>query len=465
MAFPSTRQSSLAASAPAWEAIARGDDKALAQSDFDASATRGGDQTMLHYACEHDSHTCAQWILDQPGVDANMQDAQLRTPFLLACENRALKTVGVLMAHKDVDLKAVNKQEQGALHMLASSDEAVATIGALLDKGLDASAISSDALTPLHVAVAHDAVGVARLLLDRGCAEWGTGAGKRAQPLLPIALAKNSAACAALLIERCAPLGGADTEGRTVVHLAVKMGAPCLPAILQRKGELDLDARDRAGRAALHYAVATGSAERAALLLEHGAAIDAEDGAGMTPLHVACCTGEPELAAQLVAKGARVDAADGAGNTPLHWACQRGSEACAKLLLANNANADCPNEAGLTPLVLATSAAMACIFADIESDAEAGGGRSSGSGSPLTRRAARPPASTPSSRPSTGAALRRWPLSSRLRALSTTGPASRWARRPSSKSSVRFSAVPVRASPSPRVTTRPARSPPPSRGA
>ncbi|KAJ1617958.1 hypothetical protein T492DRAFT_636800 [Pavlovales sp. CCMP2436] len=112
MAFPSTRQSSLAASAPAWEAIARGDDKALAQSDFDASATRGGDQTMLHYACEHDSHTCAQWILDQPGVDANMQDAQLRTPFLLACENRALKTVGVLMAHKDVDLKAVNKQEQ-----------------------------------------------------------------------------------------------------------------------------------------------------------------------------------------------------------------------------------------------------------------------------------------------------------------------------------------------------------------
>lgn len=374
--FPSTRQSSFNATAPAWDAIYRDDAAALASADFDPKATRGGEQTMLHYACEHDAHTCAAWMVAQPGVDVNVQDAQLRTPLLLACENRAHKTIAVLAATKDVDLKAVNKQEQGAIHLLAASDDCAGSIGRLLELGLDGGAVSSDALTPLHVAICHDAAAVARLLLDRGFVVWGTAASKRSQPLVPLALSKGAHACAALLVERGAPLGAVDPEGRTVVHLAVKEGAPCLPQILARAAEVDLDARDRSGRASLHYAVATGSAERAGLLLARGAEIDAEDGAGMTPLHVACCTGEAELAKLLIGEGAAVHAADRAGNSPLHWACQRGSEACAALLLASGADADGPNQAGLTPLALAQSPQISALLAAAAADkaASAAGG-------------------------------------------------------------------------------------------
>ncbi|KAG8456896.1 hypothetical protein KFE25_012686 [Diacronema lutheri] len=360
--FPSTRQSSFNASASAWDAIHRDDAPALALADFDPRATRGGEQTALHYACEHDAHRCAAWLVKQQGVDVDVQDAQLRTPFLLACENRAYKTIAILARTDGVDLRAASKQERTALHMLASSDEALPTIGMLLDLGLDGGAVSSDGLTPLHVAVGHDAIGAATLLLDRGFSVWKTGAGRRATPLVPFALSKGAHACAALLVERGAPLGALDTEGRSVAHLAVREGAPCLPAILARAAELDLDARDRAGRAALHYAVATGSAERAALLLQHGAEIDAEDGAGMTALHVACCTGEAEAAALLLGKGARVGAADRVGNTPLHWACQRGSEACARLLLDHGADADCANAAGLSPVALTHDPALAALF-------------------------------------------------------------------------------------------------------
>lgn len=318
---------------------------------------------MLHYACERDAHACVKWMCEQPGVDVNVQDAQLRTPFLLACENRALGTVGVLIARSDVDLKAVTKQEQNALHQICATDDALELVRTLLDKGLDPAAISSDALTPLHVAIANDAVAIATLLIDRGAAAWSAGGGKRFQPLLPFALSKQSNGCASLLVERGAPLGAVDTEGRTVVHIAVKEGSPCLAAILARTTfTVDVDARDRAGRAALHYAVATGSAERTAVLLEHGADIDAEDGAGMTPLHVACCTGEAELAALLISKGSRTDATDRAGNSPLHWACQRGSEPCVQLLVSNGADLSAANDAGLTPLALTQSQEIAAAF-------------------------------------------------------------------------------------------------------
>jgi ankyrin repeat protein len=123
--FPNTRQNSFNSTAPAWDAIFRDDAESLAAADFDPKATRGGEQTMLHYACEHDAHQCAAWLCRQKGMDVNVQDAQLRTPFLIACENRALRTLGVLLARKDVDLTAVTKQEQGALHLLCSSDDAL----------------------------------------------------------------------------------------------------------------------------------------------------------------------------------------------------------------------------------------------------------------------------------------------------------------------------------------------------
>lgn len=89
-------------------------------------------------------------------------------------------------------------------------------------------------------------------------------------------------------------------------------------------------------------------------LIANGADIQARDEAGRTALHHAALSSEPSVLAMLLDAGAQVDAVDDEGYTPLAWACAHGNLAATRLLLSHRASA---SGAGRVPPLCAAAAA------------------------------------------------------------------------------------------------------------
>ncbi|KAH9429997.1 hypothetical protein MCOR02_009719 [Pyricularia oryzae] len=127
-------------------------------------------------------------------------------------------------------------------------------------------------------------------------------------------------------------LAGADLEatnaaGETAVVRAVRCELPDdFVALCCELGAV-VDAADRSGRSALHYAAGLVhpdvSCGTVLALADHGADLDGRDAEGRAPLHAAVTAGRAEVVLQLVARGADVEAALPGGATPLHLAVLR----------------------------------------------------------------------------------------------------------------------------------------------
>ena len=153
-----------------------------------------------------------------------------------------------------------------------------------------------------------------------------------------------------------------DSQGRTAVHAAARIGAAAtLEALLQAYG--DSDAQDTDGNTPLHLAADASSAvlsesdSIAAIrtLLGHQAKPNRANGNGETPLHLAARSHDrPGGVAALLSAGANPNRADRRGETPLHAALgpNRGISGIVGTLLDGGANPEAVNADGLTPLLL-----------------------------------------------------------------------------------------------------------------
>ena len=184
-----------------------------------------------------------------------------------------------------------------------TSDEALATVRALLDAGAPADAADSRGQQPLHVADFYGVPDTAAMLVARG-ADVNAADGRGAAPL--------HYACLHLLRE--APLR-TPTSVRPLLDAGADVNAPW-PA--------------ERGRTPLHlaarYADDDDGVAVVAELLQHGADARAVDYDGRTPLHWACdpvrCV-VPEVVELLLAHGADARAADASGRQPLHCLAAR----------------------------------------------------------------------------------------------------------------------------------------------
>ncbi|CAG2198678.1 unnamed protein product [Mytilus edulis] len=136
----------------------------------------------------------------------------------------------------------------------------------------------------------------------------------------------------------------------------------------------ELNATDKAGMTALHFAVSCQNITAVKILMTYGglASVHIQDALGFTPLFLA--TGRypsVEISKHLIEQGkADINLKTLTGATPLHGAALQGNIDCIRLLLVKHADPRVEDEDGTTPMELAKDDASRTLLHDAVIDAD-----------------------------------------------------------------------------------------------
>ncbi len=133
------------------------------------------------------------------------------------------------------------------------------------------------------------------------------------------------------LLANGADVDAKDKNGETALHWAACDGRVDVAKILIEKGA-DVDAKSNFNETSLHKAAFYGHVEVVKFLIENGVNVDATNNYWWTVLHEAAFYGHVEVTKVLIEKGADVDAKDKNNETAVEIAIQRGYHQIAELI-------------------------------------------------------------------------------------------------------------------------------------
>ena len=146
----------------------------------------------------------------------------------------------------------------------------------------------------------------------------------------------------------------ANPNLQTPLQIAASLGNLRMTSILITAGAR-VNARGKAGRTALHFAVVGSHLDVTRFLIEKGADVNARDADGTSPLDDAVWRGYLDATAILLANGAQLNEAESkSGATPINEAAYRGETQLVHYLLQFGPNLGIPDKRGYTPLENAT---------------------------------------------------------------------------------------------------------------
>eukprot|EP00316_Scyphosphaera_apsteinii_P021228 CAMPEP_0119298808 /NCGR_PEP_ID=MMETSP1333-20130426/946_1 /TAXON_ID=418940 /ORGANISM="Scyphosphaera apsteinii, Strain RCC1455" /LENGTH=363 /DNA_ID=CAMNT_0007300009 /DNA_START=15 /DNA_END=1109 /DNA_ORIENTATION=+ len=171
-----------------------------------------------------------------------------------------------------------------------------------LDMGHGVDELNRQGATALMLAARNGSVATMELLLDYGANLAYEGGGWNS---LMLAAVMGNVDAVRFLIERGADANGADSEGGTVLMLAVHKGKEKVVRELVAAGANVIAKMQGDGLTALHFAVQSGRAHvLPALLASKSANVEIRDNNGTTPLMMASYAGEAEAVKILLEHGA-----------------------------------------------------------------------------------------------------------------------------------------------------------------
>ncbi len=179
----------------------------------------------------------------------------------------------------------------------------------------------------LHQQLWSGGLGIVEVLLEHGfSADSRSGDGQTPIQIISINVSRydvsEQIAIIRTLAAHDADIKALDSDGRTVLHLAVwSSSRPEILSCLIDAGA-DVEALDDQGRSVLHLAVRMNAgSEIVSCLIDAGADVEALDDQGRSVLHLAVETNScPDIIYCLIDAGADVKAADRSGRTVLHLA-------------------------------------------------------------------------------------------------------------------------------------------------
>ncbi|KAL4560621.1 hypothetical protein LXL04_032774 [Taraxacum kok-saghyz] len=149
-------------------------------------------------------------------------------------------------------------------------------------------------------------------------------------------------------------INSVDSEGQTLLHLAVSQSRPDLVQLLL-EFEPDIDGRNWSGASPLEAAAGSGQTLIVELLLAHRASMERLETSTWGAVHLAAGGGHVDVLKLLLLRGASVNSLTKDGNTALHLAVEERRRDCARVLLAAGAKVNIGNSDNETPLHIAAA--------------------------------------------------------------------------------------------------------------
>ncbi|CAM4761290.1 unnamed protein product [Rotaria magnacalcarata] len=304
--------------------------------------------TPLHIAAHYGNLEVAQLLISR-GADVNYAASQNITPLHVASKWGKENIVRLLL-EKGAQIDVKTKDGLTPLHCAARSGHDQ-VVDLLLENGAPFGAKTKNGLSALHMAAQGDHIDAARILLYYKSTLVDDVSSDYLSPL-HVASHCGNYNVAKLLCERRADVNAKALNGFSCLHIACKKNRLKLVELLISSGA-DVEANTESGLTCLHVASFVGSHDIVVYLLQHGANINAITIRGETPLHLATRNNQVEIVQTLLRHGASVDMKAKEAQTCLHLGTRLGNIEIVNLLLKASADVDNITKDGYSSLHIA----------------------------------------------------------------------------------------------------------------
>lgn len=305
-------------------------------------------------------------------ADVNARDKNGDTPLHIAVRNNDRADGEILLA-RGADVFSPNVSGESPLKA------ALTRMGGRQDWVLNSNVIKmTDGAgnTPLHLAAEWQLTGVVSYIVDKG-GDLNARNANGETPLFNAVKADSPETIRALLAEtseRKADVNARDNLGNTALHASISWAASraadeLLRYDAQSNGKKLVNARNLAGKTALHEAARTENMPFLRTLAAAGADVNAVDETGKTSLIDAIQGGGANAVAFLIDKGASPALQDMYGRNALHEAVEAGNPAIIAAVRAAGGNPLSRDSYGKTPLSLAFKKDAATVTAVLGTNA------------------------------------------------------------------------------------------------
>lgn len=303
-------------------------------------------EKALLSAVKAGSRDAVSWILNS-GIDCNSA-REGTTALQLAAAIGDAAMVSFLIqqgAIKDV----IHPDQEPALH-LAILHEHLDAAKVLLAEGANVNLPARHGRTALHISAQEGRLDAIQLLLDSGA--WVDSQNDAGDTPLHDATFFRMRNAVQLLLRHGATPNHRTKRGETPLCVAAGNEDVQIMGLLLDAGAVP-DQENGAGCTALHVASSFGRAKAIDLLIQRGADISRanELDEGKTALHYSAAqTGEETAVQRLLDQGIPIEISDSHGQTALHTAAAQGNVSTVNLLLECGANASSRDEQGRTAI-------------------------------------------------------------------------------------------------------------------